>query len=102
MSLVASNLHAQAQAQFPVLATIESKASNLLSSVASGISWSPSVDLIETENSYVVLMDLPYVDMNTFKVKVENGMLSVEGNVQVFDVVNREATMRIRERRYVA
>jgi HSP20 family protein len=41
--------------------------------------WSPSVDITEDENEYLVKTDLPEVKKDDVKVVVENGILSVSG-----------------------
>ncbi len=41
--------------------------------------WSPSVDIEEDANQYLIKADLPGVDKENIDVKLENGMLSIRG-----------------------
>jgi HSP20 family protein len=41
--------------------------------------WSPRVDIIEDEQAYRVVADLPQVPKDAVKVSVENGMLTIRG-----------------------
>ena len=41
--------------------------------------WSPSVDIEEKEDKYLIKADLPGVDKNDIEVKLENGVLSIRG-----------------------
>ena len=41
--------------------------------------WMPVVDISETEDAFVVKAELPGVDKDDVKVKVENGILTIRG-----------------------
>ena len=41
--------------------------------------WTPSVDILETENDLVVKMDIPEVDLNDVDIRMENHTLTVKG-----------------------
>jgi len=47
------------------------------SSVASH--WRPAVDVKEEENRFVILADLPGVDLDDIEITTENGVLSLKG-----------------------
>ena len=57
---------------------------NRLASVLGGeglqsVAWSPIVDIEETEQNYVIRVELPGLDKNKVKVVVENGVLTLSG-----------------------
>ena len=57
---------------------------NRLASVLGGeslqsVAWSPVVDIEETEQNYVIRVELPGLDKNKVKVVVENGVLTLSG-----------------------
>ena len=57
---------------------------NRLASVPGGeglqsVAWSPIVDIEETEQNYVIRVELPGLDKNKVKVVVENGVLTLSG-----------------------
>ena len=41
--------------------------------------WVPSVDILETENEWVLKADLPEVKMNDIDIQIENGTLTLKG-----------------------
>ncbi len=41
--------------------------------------WSPSVDIEEEDDKYLIKADLPGVDKDNIEVKLENGVLSIRG-----------------------
>ena len=41
--------------------------------------WTPSVDILETQNDLVVKADLPEVDPNNVEIQLENGTLTLKG-----------------------
>lgn len=41
--------------------------------------WTPRVDIVETDNSFVIKMEIPEVDKKDVKVSVDNGLLSICG-----------------------
>ncbi|MEE2714688.1 MAG: Hsp20/alpha crystallin family protein, partial [Verrucomicrobiota bacterium] len=43
------------------------------------MAWSPIVDIEETEQNYVIRVELPGLDKNMVKVVVENGVLTLSG-----------------------
>ena len=50
-----------------------------LSNDLSFADWSPSVDVEEDEDKYVIKADLPGVDKKDIDVKLENGVISIRG-----------------------
>jgi len=44
-----------------------------------GTSWSPAVDIVETENDIVLRADLPGIDPRDVDIQVENGTLTLKG-----------------------
>jgi HSP20 family protein len=44
--------------------------------------WSPSVDIEEEDDKYLIKADLPGVDKKDIDVKLENGVLSIRGEKQ--------------------
>lgn len=44
-----------------------------------GFDWAPAVNISETENAYLIKLDLPEVKKEDVKVTSENGVLAVEG-----------------------
>ena len=57
---------------------------NRLASVLGGeglqsVAWSPVVDIEETEQNYLIRVELPGLDKNKVKVVVENGVLTLSG-----------------------
>jgi HSP20 family protein len=50
-----------------------------VSSFAGGHSWSPPVDVFETENSYVVKMEVAGLELDDLNVTFEDGYLSISG-----------------------
>lgn len=44
--------------------------------------WSPSVDIEEQDENYVIKADLPGVDKKDIEVKLDNGVLSIRGEKQ--------------------
>ena len=53
-----------------------------LSTEMSFADWSPSVDIEEEEDKYVIKADLPGVEKEDIEVKLENGVLSIRGEKQ--------------------
>jgi len=43
------------------------------------VDWTPSVDIQETDNEYIVKAELPEVKKEDVKVTVENGILALQG-----------------------
>lgn len=43
--------------------------------------YSPATDIIETENELIVYMDMPGVDKENVRVKLEKNVLEVEGKI---------------------
>jgi HSP20 family protein len=61
--------------------------------------WSPAVDIYETENELVVKADLPGVDEKAIDVRVENNTLTVRGERQFKTEVKEDNYLRV-ERTY--
>jgi HSP20 family protein len=62
-------------------------------------SWSPAVDIFETENELVLKADLPGVNESQIDVRVENNMLTVRGERQFENKVKEDNYLRV-ERTY--
>ena len=62
-------------------------------------SWSPSVDVYETENDLVIKADLPEVAEKDIDVRVENNMLTIRGERKLEQKVKEENYLRM-ERSY--
>lgn len=45
--------------------------------------WSPTVDIEETDDSYLIRADIPGVDKKDIDVRLENGVLSITGEKRV-------------------
>jgi HSP20 family protein len=50
-----------------------------LSEPATQRPWTPSVDVLETENELVLKADLPDVSLKEIEIQIENGTLSLKG-----------------------
>ncbi len=61
--------------------------------------WTPAVDIFETENDLILKADLPEVDMQDIKIKIENGTLSLSGERKFEKNENQTGFHRI-ERSY--
>jgi HSP20 family protein len=42
--------------------------------------WAPRVDIMETDNAFILKMDLPEVDKKNVKISIEDGVLSIAGH----------------------
>jgi HSP20 family protein len=62
-------------------------------------SWSPAVDIYETEHELVVKADLPDVDEKDLDVRVENNILTIHGERKFEKKVNEDNYLRV-ERAY--
>jgi HSP20 family protein len=49
------------------------------STVASGRSWAPAVDISERKDAYVVLVELPGVKRNDLEIAYQDGLLTIQG-----------------------
>jgi len=61
--------------------------------------WSPAVDIYETEHELVVKADLPDVDEKDLDVRVENNILTIHGERKFEKKVNEDNYLRV-ERAY--
>ena len=69
---------------------------NTLPAVAIGERFvTPSTDIVETPDAYVLMMDLPGATKESISVTTENGTLSVRAKVE--EVLRENATMLFRE-----
>jgi HSP20 family protein len=64
-------------------------------------SWTPAADIYESDNELVVNLDLPGVDPKTVDLRVENNVLSIQGERQFDEKQNKENFHRV-ERSYGA
>ncbi len=65
---------------------------------ASG-TWHPSVDVYETENSYVLKAELPGINKEDIKIDINNNALTLQGEKKFEEKVEKDKYVRI-ERRY--
>jgi HSP20 family protein len=63
------------------------------------MTWSPAVDIYETENELVVKADLPDVSEKDIDVRVENNLLTVRGERKFEKSVSEDNYLRV-ERSY--
>src|SRR5712691_11969344 len=63
--------------------------------------WSPAVDIYETENELVVKADLPDVSEKDIDVRVENNLLTIRGERKFEKSVSEDNYLRV-ERSYGA
>jgi len=61
--------------------------------------WSPAVDIYETENELVLKADLPDINEKDLDVRVENNMLTIHGERKFEQKVKEENYLRV-ERSY--
>lgn len=64
---------------FPTPFQFFEEAINDLIKEPTGRPWSPSVDILETQNELVVKADLPEVKLEDIQIHLENGVLSLKG-----------------------
>ena len=62
----------------------------------SGTSWSPSVDVSETPDAYIIRAELPGVDVGDVEVTVTSDSLTIKGEKKVENVADAEE--RVSER----
>ncbi len=60
--------------------------------------WKPAMDVIETEDAYIVRLDLPGVDCNSLSIRARNRRLQVSGERRVVDDAERNVVRRETER----
>ena len=63
------------------------------------VEWSPTVDIEESDDSYLIKADVPGVDKKDIDVRLENGVLSITGEKQV-EKETGKGTQRHRTERY--
>jgi HSP20 family protein len=61
--------------------------------------WSPAVDIYETENELVLKADLPAIDEKDLDIRIENNTLTVRGERKFEKQVNEDNYLRV-ERSY--
>jgi HSP20 family protein len=62
---------------------------NWLSNIV-GSNWTPSLDVKEEENQYVIRADVPGVDPKNIDVTIEKGMLTIKGHKETETKEERE------------
>ena len=62
--------------------------------------WSPSVDIEEEDDKYLIKADLPGVDKDNIEVKLENGVLSIRGEKRTEKTSGEEGSKRHRTERF--
>src|SRR6185312_731309 len=83
---------------FPGLRLFQDAVSRMVSEPASR-PWTPSVDILETENDLVLKADLPEVDPKNVEIQLENGTLTLKGERKFEEQKNGKGYHRI-ERSY--
>ena len=83
---------------FPGIRLFQDTVSRMLSEPASR-PWTPSVDILETENELVLKADLPEVDPKNVDIQLENGTLTLKGERKFEEQKNGKGYHRI-ERSY--
>jgi len=83
---------------FPGLRLFQDAVSRMVSEPASR-PWTPSVDILETENDLVLKADLPEVDPKNVEIQLENGTLTLKGERTFEEQKNGKGYHRI-ERSY--
>ena len=61
--------------------------------------WAPPVDIYETENELVLKVDLPELNEKDLDIRVENNMLTIQGERKFEEKVSRDNYLRV-ERAY--
>ena len=64
-------------------------------------SWTPAVDIFETEHELIVKADLPDIDPKDLDIRVENNILSIRGERKFESKVSEDKNLRV-ERAYGA
>ena len=62
-------------------------------------SWTPSVDITESDDHFTLLADVPGVDPEDIEVTMENGVLTVKGERKTEEKTEKEGYCRV-EREY--
>ncbi len=79
------------EVEFPAGARLFQDAVNRLFSEPATRPWSPSVDVLETENELVLKADLPEVELKDIDIQIEQGTLSIKGE-RKFEKVEGKGT----------
>jgi len=61
--------------------------------------WTPSVDIFETENALILTAEVPGVDENNIEIKIEDNTLSLKGD-RIFEKETSEENYHRIERSY--
>lgn len=57
--------------------------------------WAPPVDIYETENELVLKADLPDLDEKDLDIRIENNMLTIQGERKFEETVNKDNYLRV-------
>jgi len=60
-----------------------------------GATWSPAVDIVETDNDIVLRADLPGIDPKDVDIQVQNGTLTLKGERQFESDVKEDDFRRV-------
>lgn len=92
--------------RFPNLSTLQDQVNRIFESGLNGrgdnsalTSWSPAVDIYETENELILKADVPDLNEKDLDVRVENNMLSLHGERKFDQTVKEDNYLRV-ERSY--
>jgi HSP20 family protein len=57
--------------------------------------WAPPVDIYETENELVLKADLPDLNEKDLDIRIENNMLTIQGERKFEETVNKDNYLRV-------
>ncbi len=78
--------------------TFGNDTANINGSVATS-DWTPAVDIKETDESFILIADIPGVDPKDIEVHMENGVLTIRGTREEEQKEEREGFKRIERSR---
>ena len=84
---------------FSDLAAIEQRLNSLFGQFfGNGTSqrWTPAVDVVETDEHYLVLADLPGIEQDKVLIELENGVLTISGERTMLETGEVRRFERIR------
>lgn len=66
-------------ANLPSFQTFEDSLNRLFNQPASARPWTPTVDILETQNELILKADLPGIELKDIEISVENNTLTLKG-----------------------
>jgi HSP20 family protein len=82
---------------YPGLALLRELQQDFFPTTAVGSSWIPKVDVKETEDAFLLYMDVPGLEAKDIDINMEDHVLSIKGERQLYQEDKTESHMR-RER----